>query len=416
MQSSLTTPELLDEAAKCCQALGMRRFDEDDPNLTPVTIALDTGKLDLLHVLAKYSDQLTIKINNRVVTLLAHVLNRRDAGNNEELVPLVEALIQQARRVLGNTNAQRRENLSSVADYVNSPALDGTTPLKRAFELQNDGLMNALLAAGASPFAFIVEKKRRTTLCHMLLEQNNVAELHKILSMKEEYHRTTASDLAKCLDSRGFSLMDLAVSLGNKAAVAILFEFGATLLPFKASSPLITALKKQKDSPGKERDALVKELLTGWTFEHTTTLLGPATKEHHPLLVAFMKAHHATVLKPYSIKPADRTQLFQAAVNAVKESSTLLDLLLESFSGKQSAAALNIHDAIEFLTENQMQRLINCGVNLSKRYDGVKLHFRAVQVANIPVLTVLLNAGMNLIEPDMEGNSLLHWAVLKTVS
>ena len=227
-----------------------------------------------------------------------------------------------------------------------------------------------------------------------------------------------ASQIVNMVDSRGFTLLDLAVNCGNSAAVSILFSFGATLLPFSSSSPLIAALKKQNSAPSKEVDEIVETFLSGWTYKHTVTIFGPATKEHRQLLAIFIKRYKHLTLQPFQTDPAERYRLWQEAVDSLGNSSMLLDILLGTNpDGLKAATGVKIHAAFNYLTESQMQSLNNLGVNLAFRHEGAKLHFWAVQAANVPIVRILLdsNAGLEITDVDTDGNTLLHWAVFKTV-
>lgn len=224
-----------------------------------------------------------------------------------------------------------------------------------------------------------------------------------------------ATQLSRITDSRRHTLLDLAVECRNADAVSLLFRFGATLLPFTSSSPLITVLKSQNN----ESIAVVKAILSFWTRRHTVSVLGPATRQHHPLLAKFMLTNEAVTLHPYQRDPEQRRMLWQEAVDSLKESPTLLNVLLEANrNGSEAATGVKVHAAFFYLTQTQMQGLIKAGVNLSIRHEGAKLHFWAVQAANVSVVGLLLDApkaGLDIRDVDTEGNTLLHWAVLKTV-
>lgn len=132
--------------------------------------------------------------------------------------------------------------------------------------------------------------------------------------------------------------------------------------------------------------------------------------------------HEATTLLPFQNQkdPEGRKRIWQEAVDSLQESPWLLNVLLQTnHYGSQAATGVKINAAFPHLTEGQMQDLIKAGVNLSIRHEGAKMHFWAVRAANVPVVRVLLinaqQAELDVRDVDTEGNTLLHWAVLKTV-
>lgn len=423
LRSPHVSTEFLDYAAQCCHARDQIHIIDakDQAGMDPIGVALELGRLDLLLVLLRYADLLVrwISVEGGYCSYLSYFLSKSHAiqpePSQDGLVSVAKAFIDQARRVFKKEESRSKchKEFPSLALYMDSPAFDGRTPLQMAFGLQDDGLMEYILATGASPFATISGAEGTTTLCHRFIEQGNLADLNRVLLVSRKCSPSHISGIDTCVDGNNLTALELASKLGNITAIKMLIQFGASLLPFTSSSPFIQALLKRKESPGKDADALVKALFTGWSAKHTGALLSREAEGHHPLLISFMTSQLSAVVKPYLRSVSDLNILMQGAVDALEYSSALFDLVLEH--SRQPATAVILHNALQFLTVHQLQRLIRWGLDLNVLHDGVKVHFKAVQAANIPILTVLLDAGkMDLKETDMEGNSLLHWAVLKT--
>ena len=294
-----------------------------------------------------------------------------------------------------------------------------------------DEFLTELLNCGADAFgtAFCRSKKKRTTAVHLALENGDLDLLlflcHTSAASTPHHHHK----MCTTVDSQKRTLMQLAVELTNANAIEVLQAFGITLLPWDASSPLIMALKQQKKVPGSSIDRIIRSFLNEWTQKHTATLLSPDTGvENHSLLITFLQKHAEVTVKPFAA-----TELLQAAVDSYKTSPTLLTALLDIYAAESSsnattsaasttskkknsiASGLKLHDAMAYLSADAMQKLVSSGADLNLRKDGFKLHFFAVKAANVDVLRVLLaSSGLDVRDVDTEGNTLLHWSVLKT--
>jgi ankyrin repeat protein len=435
MRSPHVTAEFLNHAAQCCEE--MNRADiidkEVDPqNKKPLGLAWELGRLDFFKILLRYTNVLFIDdADCHSYPILAFFLccsgSLRPVLTREEFMSIVQLVIDQATRVFQNKCVRYRQlyhtEFCTIGQYMDSTGPNGRTPFEMAYLNDDTVLMELLSRAGASPFGNVSVGAERNNIkssfCHQLITDNQLAELERILTISKNcipYSDGYIPGIDSYVDKQGLTALQLASTLENLAAVKMLIQFGASLLPFSPSSAFVKALIKRKESPGKKADALVKALFTGWSAQHTVALLSLEAVEQHPLLISFMKSQVSAVVKPYLKKESDRLTLMQGGVEALKYSSALFDLVLEN-SQKQPAAGVKVHNVLDILTVEHLQRLIKAGLDLNVRSDGLRVHFKAVQAANMPVLCMLIDAGgLDLQEKDMEGNTLLHWAVLKTVS
>ena len=146
-----------------CTTNNLRSISEADPkdrNVTPISVAVQLNKFELLDILMEHSTQLTIIINDREFTLLAKLLTRRSTEALERALNIVH----KAWKVLGRDTKE-------LKIYVNKSLEDGSTPLSRATDAGHGQLIEALLESGANPFARILEKKKKTTVLHVVLEK-----------------------------------------------------------------------------------------------------------------------------------------------------------------------------------------------------------------------------------------------------
>jgi ankyrin repeat protein len=417
-----TTSDLLKEFILFCKEID--RLDLVDAplaeNMYPLGTALKVGRMDLVRELLPYSDVLFVwGDNDSYLSLLSYFLSEISSHlSRDQVIDAAKELIDQAKRVFQNSHLDQSKRFPSLGFYMDSPSKDEATPLQMAYVMHDDGLMEYILAAGASPFATILGPSGTTTLCHTFIKENNLDELIRLLQMTKEANPSSEiPGMDSSVDRNDQTALDLACSTGNMEAVKILLKFGASMLPFNSSSVFIRALKMRKTSPGRETDVLVKTLFSGWSAKHTAALLSPEAEEHHAILMSFMKSQSGVVIKRYMKDAVDRAIVMQGAVDGLRYSPDLFELVLQ-LRPKKRTAGVKLHSAVEFLTIEQLRLILKAGIDVDTLNDeGITVHFKLVQAANIPMLTVLLDARpMDLTkERDPEGNSLLHWSVLKTV-